>query len=158
MKWISGLLLGTVLCSPSISPADVYYHSSTADEGYLRGWGDYQRSCGEYLQGLGEYVIDCQTAYSQAIGNWAGRIRTKWAIQDEYRARNRRPNYLDLQERYLDMAERRYVLRQRERDLIGNGILPPKPEPSITINGHKYKSFQEYKQLRDAKLTKEIVQ
>ena len=158
MKWIYGLLIGAVCLAATPASADVYNHASTAQEGYWRGYADWMRGCGEWLQGLGEYQNLYQQAYRQSTENWANDVRTKWTIQDEYKARNRGPSYLDLWQKGMDNAERRYALKQRENELIRKGVLTPRPEPYIMIRGVKYKSFQEYKALRDAGQIKEINQ
>lgn len=142
-----------------------YRHASTAAEGYLSGRARLTVANGIALRHFGKYLIDRETARSQAIDNTAKRIRTRWEIQDEYRTRQRRlhPTYPERMEKRLDMAEKVHALREREKALIDKGILPPKPVPSFTYKGHKFKNYAEFKKSdlywdmikeRDARLAK----
>lgn len=126
------------------------HHSSTAAEGYLRGRADLRRSTGRYLEGLGRYQNDHQDARTKAIDNWDHSVRTKWALQDSNRERRFGYSYLDRYENKLNQAERRFQLRQREKDLIAKGVLPPKPTGQwIVIRGKKYNTVAEWRGTRD---------
>lgn len=70
-------------------------------------------------------------------------IRERWAIQDEYKERNKTENYLDRKERMLDQAERAYELNSREEYLRSRGILPPKKQSGIVFNDKHYSSYEE---------------
>ena len=96
-----------------------------------------------FLKGMGQYLKNLEDARSKAIENWAKEIRTRNEVKDEINAR--RPTWIELEEKRLDMAERRHALKLREQKLIEEGVLPPKPEPYFMYNGKKYKSYAEFK-------------
>lgn len=123
-----------------------YHHASTAAEGYLTGKARLHAANGLAAKFFGDYLVSREQAYNLRIQNEADRIRTRWSIQDEYRARNQRPNYLERRARSLDMAEQRHALDLREQELRDKGVLPPKPEPSITYKGESFKSYAEFKE------------
>mgnify|MGYP005634267415 FL=1 len=119
--------------------------ADTAQSAGLRGLGQAMHGQADRLRALGEFRQRNQGAYSDYLDNTDKRIRLRWAIKDDYKARNVRPNYLDRMEARLDMAERRAALKQREQDLINKGTLPPKPKPGLTYHGVRYDSYAEFK-------------
>jgi hypothetical protein len=148
------IVIGIVLLCASEANAQViwsapwgYHHASTAAEGYLTGKARLHAANGLAARYFGQYLVDRERAYNQHIQNEADRIRTRWEIQDEYRARQRslHPNYLERKARSLDMAEQRHALKLREEELRKKGILPPKPEPYFAYKGVKFKSYDEFK-------------
>jgi len=64
-----------------------YGHSSTAAEGYLRGYGAAWSGYGNYLQSRGAYEIYHEQARQQYIQNWQSYVETRRRLQDEYKAR-----------------------------------------------------------------------
>lgn len=92
------------------------------------------------------YQIPYQTFRRQLT---LSEIRERWAIQDEYKERNRTENYLDRKERMLDQSERAYELSKREDDLRRRGILPPKKPTKIVFHDTEYSSYEELSQSDD---------
>lgn len=121
------------------------YHSSTAAEGYLRGRGAALTGGANYLDALGNYQNLHQQARRRAQNNWAHGIRTRWAIGDESKARRKRPSYTERRMLTLDRIEARALLTKREDEMRAKGLLPPKKEPALAINGVRYKNYAEYK-------------
>jgi hypothetical protein len=119
--------------------------ADTAQSAGLRGLGQALHGQADRLRAAGEFRERNQRAYSDYLDNTDKRIRLRWAIKDDYKARNVRPSYLDRMEARLDMAERRAALKQREQDLIDKGILPAKPKPGFTRNGIRYDSYADFK-------------
>jgi|TARA_Y100000034_G_scaffold42710_2_gene52282 hypothetical protein len=139
-------LLGTTTTATAQGPwGGPWGGADTATSANLRGAGQLLHGQADRLRALGDYRIRQQQAYSRYLENNNARIRLRWAIKDDYKARNARPSYLDRMEARMDVAERRFALKQRENDLIEKGILPPKPKPGFTRNGIRYESYAEYK-------------
>lgn len=124
----------------------------TAEESFLAGAARLWVGRGYFLESYGNYLNLRESARQQYIDNWSHRIRTRWAIQDEYKMRNRKENYLDYRERAMENAIRRHALDQKEKELIEKGILPKKQEPGFVIRGKKFKTLEEYYASEEYKL------
>ena len=74
----------------------VYHHSSTLQEGLLRGWADYISAVGEYLVNRSTAVYIFQQAREKWINVEAQRIGTRWQIRDAYHARRFPTNRVDV--------------------------------------------------------------
>lgn len=122
-----------------------YRHASTAQEGYLTGAARLMAGRGIYLDNLGNFYIKREQARGLRIDNWDHAIRTRWAIKDDYKARNKPENYLDRRERLLNQAERKYALDQREAELREKGVLPPKKKGYFVVKGKKFHSIEEWR-------------
>lgn len=147
-KWIlvTIILLTPQICSAQMFPA--YWgwgRASTPLEGGLTGMARLAIGNGYFLRSLGAYENQTQDARRKAIENWSFSVREWWAIRDEYKERNRY-NALDREEERLDTAERRHKLKLRESDLIAQGVLPPRPESSVTVMGKKFKNRKEWEE------------
>ncbi len=122
------------------------YHHATPAEGYLRGRASLMAGRGIYLRSLGMYRIYNEEARSLNLDNRKKYHDLFWYRKDQWQARrDAQPKYIDRYEHKLDQAERRHKLKQREKQLIADGVLPPKPEPFIKYNGKKYKSYEDFK-------------
>lgn len=122
-----------------------YRHASTAAEGYLSGAARLWIGQGYAVDSYGRYLRNREEARRQYIDNWSHSVRQRWAIRDEYKARNKTENYLDRKERMLDQAERRHALKLREEQLIEKGILPPKKKGYFMHKGKKFHSIEEWR-------------
>lgn len=126
---------------------DGYNHSSTAAEGHLRGRGAALTGGANYLDALGNYQNFHQQARSRSMKNWAIGIRTRWSIIDERKVRYRRdhPSYSERRMLTLDRIEVRALVKKREDGMRASGLLHPKREPALAINGVRYKNYAEFK-------------
>lgn len=145
---IIGLLLTFSSAEAQIRVPNTFWgcnRSATVGESYLNGAANLAAAQGLYLQGLGNYQIQRQRAIDLSIQNWENKVRTRWEIQDEYRERNKTPNYIERRHKALDLAEQRHALKQREQELIDKGILPPKKPGYFVHKGKKFYSIEEWK-------------
>jgi hypothetical protein len=128
-----------------------YHHASTAAEGYLSGWGRLYRGYGQYLVGRGTYLNLWQDARHKAIINHRDAVHTWWQLKDEYKERFRRdhPTWPERQESRFDMAIRVHEVKEKEKQLIAAGILPPKESQSFTYRGRTYPSYDVFKRSAD---------
>jgi len=112
----------------------------------LRGVGQVLRGHAAELEALGEFQQRTQDAYGEYLDNIDKRIRLRWAIEDDAKARrDAKPDYIDRLEARLSMAERRAAIEKRKQGLIDKGILSPNPKSGIVHNGVRYKSYAEFK-------------
>lgn len=99
--------------------------------------------------------IDHETANKMRIENRANRVRTKWSIQDEARARRLERqaynHWLERKKRMFEVWEKRAEVEAKEKELIKKGILPPKKSgpKGISFNGRLYENFEELRQSPD---------
>ena len=124
-----------------------YHHASTAAEGYLSGAGRFLAGRGIYLQGLGEYLNDYEAARRSYIDNWSHYVHTRWAIKDEWSARQKaaHPDWPTRRMQQLDMLERAAAVRARESELRERGILPPKSDsPGVVVKGKLFESYEDF--------------
>lgn len=63
--------------------------------------------------------------------------------------RNKLDHSISKKERHLDTIEKHHQLKEKEEDLRKEGVLPPKPDHAIGINGKKYQSYSEFKQTKE---------
>lgn len=92
------------------------------------------------VQTLAGAAVLVETARERAISNASTEIRSRWAIQDEAGARQRRrQRWIDWQEESLDLRERLGRLKQREAELVQAGIVPARPESRAAINGVEWR-------------------
>lgn len=140
-----GMFVSTAQAQWVIPNPYPYRHASTAAEGYLSGAARLMIGRGYAVDSYGRFLINRESARRQAIDNWSHSVRERWAIRDEYKARNKTENYLDRKERMLDQAERRHALQQREDELREKGILPPKTKGYFIHKGKKFYSIEEWK-------------
>lgn len=124
-----------------------YAYASTAAEGYLSARGRLYRGYGQYLVSSGKLLNLYQDARHKVIINHRDAVHTWWQLKDEYRERFRRdhPPWPDMKLHQLNMTQRRYDVLQLEKQMIQQGVLPPKQKPSFTFNGKKYASYAEFK-------------
>lgn len=149
---IIAFLLGPTIAQAQILPNNPWYGADTAQSARLRGFGQLLHGEDDRLRALGTYQIRRQQAYDQYLDNTNKRIRYRWQIQDDAKARRRAntPNALDRLEAKLDMAERRHSLRMREDALIKRGLLPPRRvSKGFHYKGMTYDSYADFK-LSDA--------
>lgn len=95
----------------------------------------------------GKYLNDRESARRSYIKNWDRYVRTRWAVRDEYKARNKPEHALDRKERMLDQAERAFALKQREEKLRAAGVLPPR-HPDAGAFGYDNKRFKNMDEFR----------
>jgi hypothetical protein len=128
-----------------------YHHASTAAEGYLSGWGRLYRGYGQYLVSSGMFLNLYQDARHKSIINHRDSVHTWWQLKDEYKERFRRdhPTWPERQEKRFDMAIRVHEVKEKEKDLIAAGILPPKEPQSFTYQGRTYPSYEAFKRSAD---------
>lgn len=151
------ILLIAVMLSTSTADAQVWRNgrwcaipvgrSSTVAEGYLSGAGKLLAGKGIFLQGLGEYLNDYEYARRNYIDNWNHYVHTRWAIRDEWLARQKaaHPDWPTRRMRQLDLLEQAAAVRSRETELEKKGILPPKPESGIIVKGKLFDSYEDFK-------------
>jgi len=91
-------------------------------------------------------MLICSNVYGQPYQNRYNFIQDRWLIQDEYRYRNIPENYLDRQQKKFDLYERTYEMRQKEKELVVKGILPPKDPNAgkFIMYGRSFSSFYEF--------------
>ena len=123
-----------------------YHHASTAAEGYMSGAGRLYRGYGQYLQSRGLYMNLYQDARHKAIINHRDSVHTWWQLKDEYKERFKKehPTFHEREEKRFDMALKVHAVKQKEKQLIAAGILPPKPASSFTFRGQIYKNYDEF--------------
>jgi hypothetical protein len=143
---IIGLLLATFGMEANAQYAMPWIaRSSTVGESYLNGAANLAAARGLYLNSLGNYQIQRSQALDLQIQNWKNRITTRWEIKDEWKDRNKTENFIQKKNRNLDNAVKRHALKQREKDLIEKGILPPKPKSGFWHKGAFFTSVEEWK-------------
>jgi hypothetical protein len=92
-----------------------------------------------------------QDARHKSIINHRDAVHTWWQLKDEYKERFRRdhPTWPERQEKRFDMAIRVHEVKEKEKDLIAAGILPPKEPQSFTYQGRTYPSYEAFKRSAD---------
>lgn len=139
-------LLGPTITQAQV-PSNPWYGADTAQSAGFKGLGQRLRGEASRIQALGDFHTKRQQAYNQYLDNTNKKIRYRWALKDDAKARrNAQPNVLDRMESRMNMAERRYALKQREDDLIKRGILPPrKVSNGFYYKGERYNSYAQFK-------------
>lgn len=139
------LLVGYAEYAVAIDNINFNRHSSTYEEGVLRGTADLMRGGGDYLRNQAEAQRIRQDAISQAIRNRDAAINSYW-----YNKQLRRdivyggPDWIEQEHKRLDNKERSRELELRREDLREKGVLPPKEDPYIMIRGRKYNNRAEF--------------
>lgn len=162
MRYVLFLLL-TVLVTPAYGQvitgsvqANTGNHASTAYESYASGAARIIASKSMYLEQLGNYLINLEIARKQAIENQAMLLRERWKIQDEAKERREsQDNYIQIQNKRLDMLEAMHALKLREQALIAKGILSEK-KPSFKFEGKEFKTYADFKMSKEWELMRTL--
>lgn len=122
-----------------------------ANDGYraaserMTAYGEYLKSRAEARKTHAEARIAESEAFHHEIETHDFKVRTRWEIKDEYERRRKqnRQSFAEIREKRLDRIERMAALDEREEQLRQKGILPPKPESGVKINGVFYSDLEE---------------
>ena len=156
------LAIGFVFLLTSAASAQQYppwgwepHHSSTAQEGWLRGWGANARGWGYWMESMGQYENMHEDARKKYIENEAQRIRTRWELYDERKERIKAkyPDYhtremakLDREEKKLEVAARKLELEKKKAQMMADGLIPdPSKRKYTSRNGNEYENYATYK-------------